>query len=229
MSVRFITPLTSEPALSPPLPTPADFPQLVADLVTTGRLLGARGWCPATGGNFSARIDSNYRLITQSGRDKARLSDADLLLCDAAGKALDPGSKPSDETALHMRLYQLDDGIGAVLHTHSVVATVLSRLTPGDALSIQGFEMQKALSVCSSHEQTLRLPIFANTQDIPALAEAVASTWQDQTPQVPGLLVRGHGLYAWGQDIAQAQRHVEGLEFLLDCLWQEQLLGRRPA
>ena len=44
---------------------------------------------------------------------------------------------------------------------------------------------------------------------------------------VPGFLIRGHGLYAWGRDIAEARRHVEGLEFLLSCLWQQALAGSR--
>jgi methylthioribulose-1-phosphate dehydratase len=44
--------------------------------------------------------------------------------------------------------------------------------------------------------------------------------------QACGFLVRGHGLYAWGETLAAAKRHVEGLEFLLSCLWQERLLER---
>jgi methylthioribulose-1-phosphate dehydratase len=32
-----------------------------------------------------------------------------------------------------------------------------------------------------------------------------------------GYLIEGHGLYAWGRDVAETQRHVEAFEFLLDC------------
>lgn len=206
--------------------TPVDFPVLSDTLVSCVRRLGARHWCPATGGNFSARIDDTLRLITQSGRDKSQLDSADLMLCDAAGQALDPACKPSDETALHMRLYALDGKIGAVLHTHSVPVTVLSRITRDPVLRIRGYEMQKALTGQTSHEDTLELPIFDNTQDIPALAEAVAARWSEI--RTPALLVRGHGLYAWGHSIAQAHRHIEGIEFLLEALLQERLLGVQP-
>ncbi len=40
-----------------------------------------------------------------------------------------------------------------------------------------------------------------------------------------GFLIAGHGLYAWGRDVAEARRHVEGFEFLCECLWQEMLVG----
>lgn len=204
---------------------PADHPLLANSLLRCIRALGQQGWCPATGGNFSARIDDELRLITQSGRDKRHAELSDLMLCDTQGKPLSSHCKPSDETALHMRLYQLSDDIGAVLHTHSVPATVLSRTTRDSHLSIQGYEMQKALKGQSTHEQTLRLPVFDNTQDIDALADEVEAAWQAGTITAPALLVRGHGLYAWGQNLAQAQKHVEGVEFLLNCLLQERLLG----
>jgi methylthioribulose-1-phosphate dehydratase len=37
-----------------------------------------------------------------------------------------------------------------------------------------------------------------------------------QSPAIHGFLLRGHGLYTWGDDLAQARRHVEILEFLLE-------------
>ncbi len=41
---------------------------------------------------------------------------------------------------------------------------------------------------------------------------------------LPGLLVAGHGLYAWGNSLEEAQRHVEILEFLFSVLLQKKLL-----
>ncbi len=211
------------------MPQSDDFPALCDALLDTIGRLAARHWCPATGGNFSARIDDELRLITRSGRDKTRLSRADLMLCDAHGKAINAGDKPSDETALHARLYQLDADIGAVLHTHSVHSTVLSRQNHGSRLSIHGFEMQKSLRGQSTHLDTVDVPIFDNTQNIDELAERVAERWNDDSSRVPGLLVRGHGLYAWGRDLSEARRHVEGLEFLFDCLWQEHIATRNVS
>jgi|GEM_PF-6747725 len=41
-------------------------------------------------------------------------------------------------------------------------------------------------------------------------------------PGVPGFLLAGHGLYGWGSSIAEAKRHIEVFEFLMECrLWIE--------
>ena len=195
--------------------------KIIADaLVAVGRRIGERGWCLATSGNFSARIDDAHCLITQSGRQKSQLTADDLMICDFDGKAIDDACCPSAETPLHNRLYRLDDGIGAVLHTHSVASTLLSR-TAGETLSVSGFEMQKAISGVTTHEQEIRLHVFENDQDMDALAGRLEYSWRNDLINVPGFLIAGHGLYAWGQDLAEAERHVEGFEFLFECLLHE--------
>lgn len=201
-------------------PTPAIRAEQAAALCRVARLFGERQWCLATSGNFSLRVDARHCLITQSGKDKSVLEPGDLMVCDLDGNAVDGTPKPSAETALHTALYRKDADIGAVLHTHSVTSTVLSRALAAD-LVIRGFEMQKAISGVRSHEGSVTIPLFENTQDMDALAAAVMSRFEAGTPTAPGFLVRGHGLYAWGADLAEAQRHIEGLEFLLACAWQE--------
>lgn len=205
---------------------PSDYPEIASALCDACRVFGERGWCRATSGNFSARTGDGHFVITQSGRDKASLTADDLMVCDSTGTALDSGCKPSAETPLHTLLYALDSNIGAVLHTHSVTATVLSR-NPGPSLVIEGYEMQKALRGISTHEQGIVLPIFRNDQDMTALADRVAEAHRDGRLSAPGFLIAGHGLYAWGAHVTEAKRHVEGFEFLFECLWQESL-ARRP-
>jgi len=206
--------------------TVASFPEKAQELLEVCRFLGCSGWVPATGGNFSVRLDDSHCMITQSGRDKSRLTEDDLMVCDLNGKALDPALRPSAEVGLHTRLYRLDTDIGAVLHTHSVMSTVLSRTTVGDLL-LQGFEMQKALAGNRSHEDEISIAVFDNDQDIAVLGEHLQQRWLLHTITQPGFLVSGHGLYAWGKDLAEARRHVEGFEFLFACAWQEKLLNRK--
>lgn len=193
---------------------------LAETLCDVCHLFGERQWCLATSGNFSARIDGDHFLITQSGKDKARLAPGDLMICDMQGQAKDRALLPSAETALHLCLYRHDPGIGAVFHTHSATATVLSRRA-GGAVDISGYEMQKAFAGIRSHETQLTLPVFDNTQDMAALADSLGHYLRDQPSLAPGFLIRGHGLYGWGRDVTEAQRHVEALEFLLSCAWQE--------
>ncbi|MEX2495976.1 MAG: methylthioribulose 1-phosphate dehydratase [Woeseia sp.] len=198
----------------------ATFPTEAKALCELGRLFGERQWCLATGGNFSLRVNKTHCLITCSGSDKSQLSFDDLMLCDLEGTPLDASLKPSAETALHTCLYKLDPGTGAVLHTHSVTSTVVSRAVETD-LVIRGFEMQKAIDGVTTHDEPLTLPVLENSQDIARLADSVRERFAQGQLRACGFLVRGHGLYAWGGTLAAAQRHTEGLEFLLACAWQE--------
>jgi hypothetical protein len=80
-------------------------------------------------------------------------------------------------------------------------------------------EMLKGLEGITTHDTHFWVPIFENTQDIPALARQVEQM-QRQSPEriTHGFLIRRHGLYTWGRDIAAARRHVEIFEFLFECV-----------
>lgn len=190
------------------------FPQAAAALVEIGREAYGRGWLPATSGNLSCRIDADSLAITVSGRHKGQLSVADIMRVDLEGQALDP-QRPSAETLLHTQLYRHFPGLGAVLHTHSVNATVLSRMV-GEALPLHDLELLKAFQGIDTHAIELTLPVFANDQDMVRLAARVAR-WLDSNPVLPGYLIAGHGLYSWGSSVEDAARHLEAFEFLFEC------------
>lgn len=196
-----------------------------ASVIEAGRWIDQQGWCPATGGNFSVRINADTAWVTASGKHKGALTEADLLQVDLAGNVLGSDLKPSAETQLHLALYALDSQIGAVLHTHSVNATVLSRLIRTPALSLSGYEMQKSLAGNTTHDASIDIALFENTQDMAALAQSLKARWQT-SPLQWGFLVGGHGLYAWGKDMQEARRHLEGLEFLFACELEMIKLGK---
>ncbi|MGL5939814.1 MAG: methylthioribulose 1-phosphate dehydratase [Waterburya sp.] len=198
----------------------------VDELIAIADWIGKKGWCPATGGNFSVRLDHHLSLVTASGVDKTNLQPDDFLVVKPTGVVHSGNKQPSAETLLHTTLYDLSLDIGAVLHTHTVAATVLSNQTRGNNLTIQGYEMQKALNNVTTHETPVILPILDNNQDMKQLAVELKQRWQLE-PFNYGFLVRGHGLYAWGQNLKQAQRHLEGLEFLLSCELNRMLLEAR--
>jgi len=199
-------------------------PSAVAlDLAAIGRFASARGWVPATSGNFSRRIDAAHAAVTRSGIDKGNIRPEDVIAVPLTG-ALPAGV--SAETPLHVARYRHDPRIGAVVHVHTVAATVLSRSDSARGyVELEGFEMHKSLHGVTTHESTVRLPIFANDQDTERLAERIEGVLGSQ-PAAPGYLLAGHGLYAWGATMADAQRHLEGLEFLLQCSLEERRLHR---
>ena len=167
-------------------------------------------------------------LITASGRRKEALTPKNFVHVDERGEPLLPDQpKASAETRLHFGLAQLPD-VGAVLHTHSVWATILSDYysTQG-GFSIEGFEMLKGLGGVLTHEHAEWVPIFENSQNIRGLGEQIRDTlFADREAKVHGYLLRKHGLYTWGRDLNEAARHVEIFEFLFECIGRELMLSR---
>ncbi|GAC1355057.1 MAG: methylthioribulose 1-phosphate dehydratase [Vulcanimicrobiaceae bacterium] len=197
--------------------------EVVAQVAAMGRFASERGWVPATSGNFSLRVDERHIAITRSGVDKGSLGPGDIAVL-SLDDAIPPGV--SAETPLHVARYRGDPAIGAIMHVHSVAATVLSRMrVHHGSIDLQGYEMLKALEGVTTHTEAIALPIFENSQDTPALSLRIEERLAK--PQgVPGYLLAGHGMYAWGANAAQARRHVEGLEFLLTCALEEWRLQR---
>lgn len=194
-------------------------------LVAACHWIGAKGWAPATGGNMSVRQDADWCWLSESGKDKGSLTTADFLQVSIADNHAPSGRKPSAETGLHTLIYRLYPDVNAVLHVHTVNATVLSRVEKSPALLLNGFEMQKSLSGQTTHLDTVPVAIFDNDQDIDALAARIADYAQTH-PLRYGFLLRGHGLTCWGRNVAEARRHLEGLEFLFECEMQRRLLER---
>jgi methylthioribulose-1-phosphate dehydratase len=194
-------------------------------LAEVGRRFYDRGWVLGTSGNFSAVVSKRpLRLaITPSAAHKGTLSGSDFLLVGPNGRAAGSSrSKPSAEALLHLEVVQAR-GAGCVLHTHSVWSTILSDLHAHDAgLAITGFEMLKGLDGVPTHEHLEWIPIVGNDQDMPKLASVVKGVLK-RHPRAHAFLLHRHGLYTWGRSIAEAERHVEILEFLLETT------GRRSA
>jgi methylthioribulose-1-phosphate dehydratase len=191
-------------------------PAALDELAALVRMLAARGWSPATGGNFSRRLGADRLAITISGRDKSRLTANDLMQVDLDGHAVDSTARPSAEMLLHTQLYARFPEVGCVLHTHSQAQTVASRLyAPQGHVRFSGYELLKAFAGISTHETHLDLPVLPNSQDMPRLAAEVERLL-DAGP-LHGYLIEGHGLYAWGRDPAEATRHLEAFDFLIGC------------
>ena len=199
---------------------------LADGIIDNVRELSQLGWTPATSSNFSSRLDDRHAAITVSGRDKGRLTPADIMVVDFDGAAVGSDHRPSAETLLHTQLYRRFADIGCILHTHSHNQTVASRLFSGAGhLRLEGYELLKAFRGNETHETAIDVPVLPNSQHMPTLAAQVDALL-DRGPMW-GYLIDGHGLYAWGRDMAEARRHLEAFEFLFDCELDLRRLGAR--
>jgi methylthioribulose-1-phosphate dehydratase len=216
---------------------------LRAALCAVGREFHSRGWSLGTSSNYSVVAGRNPLeiLITASGKDKSALTREDFVAVDSSGQLLQGheanGRKSSAETLLHCLIAGSLPDVGAILHTHSIWGTILSRQalatqqTRG-AIQIQGYEMLKGLEGITTHDTTINVPVFQNSQDMVELSDRIREVLisSDGGPSEVlshhGFLLSGHGLYTWGRTLAEARRHIEIFEFLFEVTAQQKLLAR---
>jgi methylthioribulose-1-phosphate dehydratase len=202
--------------------------QKAAELVEIIRWINSRGWSPATSTNYSFKNSENpiSICISQSGVDKSKFGTEHFMLIDAEGRPSNDFAhlRSSAETFLHTVLYQENPEIEVILHTHSVYATILSQKYLSDGfLLLENYEVLKGLGNIKTHEVSVKVPIFENTQDIAALSEVFRSLYR-KMPDMQGYLIAGHGLYTWGKNFEIAKRQLEVFEFLLECEWRKLLM-----
>jgi methylthioribulose-1-phosphate dehydratase len=193
-------------------------------LAQIGRLFAKHKWSLATSSNYSFRRGPSEILITRSGIDKGLMLGEDLMDIDIDGRSTRPDlPKSSAETLVHTTIYKHFPTAQCVLHTHSVFGTRLSlKYLAQGFLKFSGYEMLKGLAGNTTHEMTEILPILPNEQDMEKFSAALPNVFKDH-PKLHGFLIAGHGLYTWGDSIAEAKRHIECFEFLFECKAYEDL------
>ncbi|TLS53140.1 methylthioribulose 1-phosphate dehydratase [Paenibacillus antri] len=188
----------------------------------------ARGWFPGTSGNLSVRVGeySPERFafaVTASGKDKAANTPEDFLIVDQEGLPTEPTRlKPSAETLIHCEIYK-HTGCGAIFHVHTIYNNIISEYDASlGAVPIEGVELIKAFNIWEENA-SIEVPILPNYAKIPRIAELVAGAIR---PGIPGILLRNHGIYAWGANAFEAKRHLEAFEFLFEHRYKYLLLTK---
>jgi methylthioribulose-1-phosphate dehydratase len=187
-----------------------------------------KGWFPGTSGNLSVRVgefqpDAFTFAVTASGKDKSKSTPEDFLLVNERGVPTEPTKlKPSAETLIHCEIYKAT-GCGAIFHVHTVFNNIISEYDAElGRVPLQGIELIKAFNIWEENA-TIEVPILPNYAEIPRIAELIAGAVR---PRVPGILLRNHGIYAWGADAFEAKRHLEAFEFLFEHRYRYLLLTK---
>jgi methylthioribulose-1-phosphate dehydratase len=189
-------------------------------------LFASRGWFPGTSGNLSIRVgefqpDDFHFAITASGKDKSLQTPEDFLFVDQSGKPSESTRlKPSAETSIHCEIYRMT-GCGAIFHIHSVYNSVISEwFWERRAVPVEGVELIKAFNIWDE-EAVIDVPIVSNFTNVPTIVPEVTERLD---PRIPGILLRKHGIYAWGANAFEAKRHIEAFEFLFEYVYRMELL-----
>lgn len=203
--------------------------QVLAELGEVKRLFASRGWFAGTSGNLSIRAgefasDSFNFAITASGKDKSLSTPEDFLFVDQNGSPSETTRlKPSAETLIHCEIYKLT-GCGAIFHVHTVMNNVISELFwDRKSIPVDGVELIKAFNIWEE-EAHIEIPIVSNFAHIPSIVPEITDRLD---PRIPGIMLRKHGIYAWGANAFEAKRHLEAFEFLFEYVYRWELLQRK--
>lgn len=176
------------------------------------------GWCTGSGGGISVKESDNSIWLAPSGVHKEFVEEDDLFNFDLEGKIISnpitPNLKVSECTPLFLEAYRLRNA-GAVLHSHSVNAVMVTKIF-GTEFQCIDYEMIKGID---GHKNTewCRVPIIENTERECELTESLRNAITSY-PRSHAVLVRNHGVYIWGSSWEKAKIHAECYEYLFKAV-----------
>lgn len=167
------------------------------------------------GGNVSARIPDTEELwITPTQLYKGGLTGETLIRLDLHGKKLEGRDRPSVETPMHLLIYRTRQDVGAIIHSHAPMATVVGLFDePVPPLTIEALALSQAPRVRF---------LLSGTREV---SEAVMEALGDGS----AVLLQNHGLLTVGEDLREAANRAHQLEVAARTVVISRLLGGKPA
>uniref|UniRef100_A0A914WCG0 Probable methylthioribulose-1-phosphate dehydratase n=1 Tax=Plectus sambesii TaxID=2011161 RepID=A0A914WCG0_9BILA len=193
------------------------------------------GWVSGTGGGISMK-HGDHIFIAPSGVQKELVRSDDLFVQTMDGLDIvlpvDKRLTKSQCTPLFMNAYTMR-GAGAVIHTHSKWANLVTMLFDGPEFRITHQEMIKGIKDQQTgkslrYDQLLVVPIVENTCFEADLKDSMADAMR-QYPATCAVLVRRHGVYVWGDTWQQAKTMSECFDYLFEIACDMKRFGIDPA
>ncbi|MDQ2838183.1 MAG: class II aldolase/adducin family protein [Actinomycetota bacterium] len=172
----------------------------------------ASGLVRGTSGNVSVRDPGSGAIaVSPSGVPYPGLTAVDVPVLDAEGHRLDGELQPTSEVALHLGIYRARPEVCAVVHTHSMFATVFAAL--GEQIPPVHYQLARAGSI---------VPIapYARYGSL-ELAESCVRTLAGRD----AVLLANHGVVAVGGELTQAIAVAESVEYVAELAWRCRLVG----
>jgi len=165
--------------------------------------------------------------IKPSGIDYAELQADDIVLLDLDGKVVEGKLKPSSDTPTHLELYRNFKNIGGIVHTHSEWATSWAQA----GRSIPAFGTTHADYFYGEIPCTR----FLAKEEVEGQYELetgklIVKEFKDKNPDaIPGVLVAGHGPFAWGTTPMDAIHNAVVMEYVARMAYRTIALGNNRA
>ena len=205
---------------------PRSFPTAARDLTAVGRRFYARGSVLGTSGNFSAvsvGVPCGWR-SRRAPSTRARCERKDISQVDERGAAVGrAAAEPSAETLLHVVIVSAR-GRRRLAHAFGLEHDPVGRAARIATASRSTASRCSRGSMASDPRAREWMPIVDNEQDM-TKTRGESSARRRRTSRRARVLLRRHGLYTWGETLADAERHVEILEFLFETIGRSATLS----
>lgn len=193
------------------MPNEAESRQLICEI---GRRMYERRMVAANDGNISVRLGDNEILCTPTGVSKGFMKPEQMCKVDLSGKVIgdNPGTVPSSEVKMHLRVYQNRSDVGAVVHAHPIFATSF-------AVMGRGLEEPIMPEVIVNFGRVPLAPYGTpSTVEIPDSIEPYLAEYE-------AVLLESHGALTWSKDLLSAYMKMESVEFYAELLYRTTQLG----
>ena len=164
-----------------------------------------------TWGNVSG-IDREKGLIVikPSGVDYDKMTPEDMVVLDLDGNIVEGDLNPSSDTPTHIELYKEFKNIGGIVHTHSQWATQWAqagRSIPAYGTTHADYFYGSIPCARKLTQEEIENDYEKNT------GKVIIEEFKDKDEEaIPGILVNGHGPFAWGKDCKNAVHNAKVLE-----------------
>lgn len=187
--------------------------------------LPATGLVDLTFGNVSVadRVAGVFA-IKPSGVPYEKLTDDDIVILDFEGKIVEGQLRPSSDTPTHRRLFLGFPNIRSVVHTHSRYAVSFAQA--GSEIPLFGTTHADYFRGNVPVTRSLSAEEIADDYEW-ATGDVIVERFANLNPaEIPAVLVRHHGPFAWGSSGEKAVETAQALEVIAQMALQT--LAIRP-
>ena len=181
-------------------------------LIEYGKKLVEAGLTKGTGGNLSIFDRKNGHVaITPSGIDFFEIQPEDIVIIDVDGNVIEGNRTPSSEWAMHVMPYKYRDDIDAVIHAHTMYATVMACLRQ---------ELPATHYMIAVAGENVRVAEYA-TYGSPELAKNAFEAMKDRK----AVILANHGILAGANDLLNAFNIIEEIEYCAEVYTKAKAIG----
>ena len=174
------------------------------------------GLVAATSGNVSLRLEGDEKegliAVTPASTDYETMTPEDIVIVDYDVDVIEGDAVPSSESLTHVAVYKARSDISAVIHTHSIYASVLA---------VAGVPLPPILDELVAY---LGGPVEVAEYGFPS-SEDLGEKAIQAMGERNAVFIRNHGVLAAGRDMPDALRACELVERAAQIYIQAQALG----